>query len=82
MLRASIFSKATAYVRIASSICDLGLYIPVVGLYISIFSVLFLFIWNILIARKCFELGKGDQNQMKTSAPPFDRQRGAKPCPV
>jgi hypothetical protein len=46
MLKASIFSKATAYIRIASSICDLGLYIPVVGLYISIFSVLFLFIWT------------------------------------
>jgi hypothetical protein len=61
MLRASIFSKATAYIRIASSICDLGLYIPVVGLYISIFSVLFLFVWNILIARKFFQLSRGDQ---------------------
>lgn len=61
MLKTSIFSKATAYVRIASSVCDLGLYIPVVGLYISIFSVLFLFVWNILIARKFFQLSKGVQ---------------------
>jgi hypothetical protein len=60
MLKATIFSKATAYIRIASSICDLGLYIPVIGLYISIFSVLFLFIWNILIARKFFQLGKSN----------------------
>jgi hypothetical protein len=66
MLKASIFSKATAYVRIASSICDLGLYIPVVGLYISILSVLFLFIWNILIARKFFALGKGEQKFRET----------------
>ena len=59
MLQTDVFSKATAYVRIASSICDFGLYIPAIGLYISIFSVLFLFIWNILIARKLFELAQG-----------------------
>lgn len=59
MLKTSIFSKATAYVRIASSICDLGLYLPVIGIYISIFSVLFLFVWNIMIARTLFRLGKG-----------------------
>jgi hypothetical protein len=61
MLKASIFSKVTAYIRIASSICDLGLYIPVVGLYISIFSVLFLFVWNMLIAIKFFQLDTGTQ---------------------
>jgi len=70
MLKTSIFSKATAYVRIASSICDLGLYIPVVGLYISIFSVLFLFIWNILIAHRLFQLGntnsKANENNIYT----------------
>jgi hypothetical protein len=56
MLRTNIFSKATAYVRIASSVCDFGLYIPTIGLYISLFSVLFLFIWDLLIARRLFQL--------------------------
>lgn len=65
MLRTNIFSKATAYVRIASSVCDLGLYIPVIGLYISLFSVVFLFVWNILIARKLFQLAK-DTSTVKT----------------
>lgn len=60
MLHTSVFSKTTAYMRIASSICDLGLYIPVVGLYISIFSVLFLFIWNMLLALKFFQLNNAD----------------------
>lgn len=57
MLKTNVFSKTTAYVRIASSVCDFGLYIPTVGIYISILSVLFLFIWNILVARRLFQLG-------------------------
>jgi hypothetical protein len=58
MLQSNIFSKATAYVRIASSICDFGLFLPVVGMWISILSVLFLVIWNILIARRLFQITK------------------------
>lgn len=58
MLKSQIFSKATAYVRIASSIFDFGLYIPVIGVMISIFSVLFLFVWNIMIARRLLQLAK------------------------
>jgi len=59
MLRSDVFSKTTAYLRIASSVFDFGLYVPVVGMYISIFSVLFLLIWDILVARKLFQLGRG-----------------------
>ncbi|MDL1945090.1 DUF4386 family protein [Chloroflexi bacterium CFX2] len=59
MLKTDVFSKATAYLRIASSVFDFGLYIPVVGMYISIFSVLFLLVWDILIARRLFQLGRG-----------------------
>lgn len=58
MVRNQVFSKTTAYVRIASSILDFGLYIPTIGIFLSIFSVLFLFIWNILIARRLFQLAR------------------------
>ncbi|MCG2786436.1 MAG: hypothetical protein L6461_15195 [Anaerolineae bacterium] len=58
MLKTNIFSKTTAYLRVASSICDFGLYIPVVGLYISLFSVFFLLAWNILVARRLFQLAR------------------------
>lgn len=58
MLRSPIFSRATAYVRIASSLFDFGLYIPTIGIFISIFSVLFLFVWNIMIARRLFQLAR------------------------
>jgi len=60
MLRTTVFSKATAYVRIGSSIFDFGLYVPMVGMYLSIFSVLFLFVWNIMIARRLFQLARAD----------------------
>jgi hypothetical protein len=58
MLQSNIFGKAFAFVRIASSICDFGLYIPVIGIYISMLSVLFLFVWNIMIARRLWQLAK------------------------
>ena len=63
MLKADIFSKTTAYLRIASSVFDFGLYVPVVGMYISIFSVLFLLAWDVLIARRLFQLGRVNLNK-------------------
>jgi hypothetical protein len=56
MLRSNIFSKTTAYVRIASSVLDFGIFVPTIGLFISLFSVVFLMIFNILIARRLFQL--------------------------
>jgi len=58
MLRSRIFSKATAYVRLGSSLFDFGLYVPVIGTFLSIFSVLFLFVWNIMVARRLFQLAR------------------------
>jgi hypothetical protein len=58
MLRTNIFSKTTAYLRIASSVFDFGLYVPGIGMYISIFSVLFLLAWNLMIARRLFQLAR------------------------
>lgn len=58
MLQSTLFSKKISYVRIASSVCDFGLFLPVVGMFISILSVLYLAIWNIMIARRLFQLGQ------------------------
>jgi hypothetical protein len=65
MLRSTIFSKTTAYLRIASSILDFGLFVPTVGLFISLFSVVSLLIFNILIARKLFQLGQANSGGAK-----------------
>jgi hypothetical protein len=56
MLRSNIFSKATAYVGIISNIMGFTLYVPKIGVWLSIVSVVGLFIWYIMIARKLFHL--------------------------
>ena len=57
MLRTAVFSRATAYLRIASSLLDFGLFVPTIGLYIALGSVLCLVAFNILIARRLLQLG-------------------------
>jgi len=59
MLRSRIFSNLTGYMAILGNAMGLGLYVPAVGVYISLFSVLFLEVWYILVARRLFQLGKG-----------------------
>lgn len=59
MLRSNIFSKVTAYMGILAGVIGFGLYVPTIGIYISIFSVVFMAIWYILIARRLFQLGQG-----------------------
>jgi len=58
MLRSKLFSKATAYVGILASVIGLGLYVPRIGIFLSVASVPFLAVWNVLIARRLFQLGR------------------------
>ncbi len=57
MLRSDVFSKTTAYLRIGSSVFDFGIFIPGIGLFISLLSVLLLLVFNILVARRLLQLG-------------------------
>jgi hypothetical protein len=61
ILQSGIFSRSTAYTRIASSVLDFGLFIPTVGLYISLFAVLFLLVFNVLISRQLFQLATNSE---------------------
>ena len=57
MVRNNVFSKTTAYVGIIANVLGFGLFIPnVIGIILSIISVLFLAVWWIMIARKLFQL--------------------------
>jgi len=58
MLKTNIFSKLTAILGILSNVIALGLYVPRIGIYISLFSVIGLEIWYILITRRLFQLGR------------------------
>jgi hypothetical protein len=57
MLRSNTFGKSTAYLGILGNAVAFGYYVPVVGLYLSVFSVLFLETWYILLARGLLRLG-------------------------
>ena len=58
ILRSAVFSRATAYLRIASSVLDFGLFVPSIGLYIALFSVFSLLAFNILIAGRLLRLAR------------------------
>jgi fumarate reductase subunit D len=58
MLQSKVFSKVTAYVGILAGVIAFGLFVPNIGIFISIFSILFYEMWYILIARRLFQLGQ------------------------
>ena len=59
MLRSDniFFSKPTAYVGIMASALGLGLFVPIIGLLLSLISLIPTVMWYILIARRLFRLG-------------------------
>ncbi len=58
MLRSHIFTPATAWVGIVSSIVGFGVYVPKVGVLISIASVVGMQVWYVMIARTLFRVSK------------------------
>jgi hypothetical protein len=65
MLRSDTFSKATAYVGVVTNVVVFGLYVPEVGTYISLLSVVGYVIWYILIACRLFQLGWSVSQEME-----------------
>lgn len=59
MLRGTMFGKAIAYLGITANAIGLGLYVPIVGVFLSVFSVLFLEAWYILLGRRLIQLTSG-----------------------
>ena len=58
MLRSEVYGKASAYVGIATNLVVFGLYVPVVGVYLSLVSVAGYLVWWIMLARRFFQLGQ------------------------
>ena len=61
MLRSNMYSKSLAWVGVVTNVVVFGLYVPVVGTYISLLSVLGYLVWYILIARRLFRLARAPQ---------------------
>ncbi len=58
MLRSRVFGKAAAILGIVSNAIALGLYVPQVGVYISIFSVVLMWGWILLIGLRFITFGR------------------------
>jgi hypothetical protein len=58
MLQGQLFGKLTAYAGILAGVIGFGLYVPTVGVFISVLSVLFYAVFLVLVARKLFQLGR------------------------
>ncbi len=59
MLRSHSFGKVTAFVGIVANVLAVGLFVPAIGVFLSIVSAVGLLIWYILIARRLFLLAQG-----------------------
>jgi hypothetical protein len=51
-------SKVTAFVGIVANVLALGFFMPTIGVFLSLISVVGLLIWYILIARRLFMLAQ------------------------
>jgi hypothetical protein len=62
-VRSLIFSKPSRYVGILAGALGLGMYVPRVGVYISILSVIGMQIWYVWIAVTLLRLNTGRINR-------------------
>lgn len=62
MLRSRVFSHMTAYIGLVNVIGGLGIFIPVIGIPLSLLATLGGVIWSILIARTFLQLGRQIQS--------------------
>ena len=58
MLRSQIFSKAAGYVGMVAGVVGLGMYVPKVGVFISIVSVVGMQVWYVMIAGTLLRLSR------------------------
>jgi hypothetical protein len=63
MQRSDIFSKVAAYALILGDVIGPGLYVPTIGIFLSVISVPVLWIWYVLIARRLIQLESGSQKK-------------------
>jgi hypothetical protein len=65
MLRGAVFGRVTAVLGIVTGVVGFGFYLPMIGLVLSVFTVLFIGIWNLLVARRLFQLARAARTQRR-----------------
>jgi hypothetical protein len=67
MLQSHVFGRVTAYMGILAAIFNWALYVPEIGLLLSILSIIpFWAIWLILVARRLFRLGRASRTELSS----------------
>jgi len=61
ILRGGAFSRTIGWLMIVGNAVGFGLYLPVVGLGLSAFAGVILWVWLILVARQLIRLGNDTQ---------------------
>jgi hypothetical protein len=61
ILQGMVFSKTAGYLRLASSIFDFGIFIPAVGMFVSLISVFCLIGFHTLVALRLTRLGRASR---------------------
>jgi hypothetical protein len=75
-------TNAAGWLAILANAVGLGLYVPSVGVYIAVFSIVFLEVWYLLIARRRYLLRCGTYRLLPRPAPPGRAPRPAlRPTP-
>lgn len=63
MLQGNTFGKVTAYVGIVANVLAVGLFVPAIGVFLSLISVVGLLIWYVLIAWRLFLFAQRASNE-------------------
>jgi Domain of unknown function (DUF4386) len=56
MLQTNVFSRLTAYMGLLAGVIGFGLYLPTIGIFVSVVSVLFYVVWYLLVALRLYKL--------------------------
>jgi hypothetical protein len=57
ILQGTVFSRITAYLRLASNVFDFGIFVPTIGIFIALLSVFCLMGFNIMVTRRLLQMG-------------------------
>lgn len=70
MLQSGVFGRLTAYAGILAALLNWGLYVPGIGVFLSVLGVFpFFVVWNVLVGRKLLQLGRAESGGRDAPVP-------------
>jgi len=66
MIGSPAFARSTAWFGLLGNSLALGLYVPAIGIWLSLGSVVFLWVWCVLAARDLLRLARSERRELST----------------